>query len=223
MRSTPTDVRGVQRPGADGRKGGPSRGDVRYDKILEVAEALLAEKPLRTITIEDVANRAGITRPTFYFYFDSKYALLAALLERIVAVEVDGTDRWWRARPDGVTPRQACERVHHDVLALWRRHAPVVREATEAMSLDPQLHAVYTQIVDRFVAGASTHIVREREHGSAPPGADPTTLAATLVWMAERNLYAAVADLVPRVSDEQRVAAITDTWVRAIYGTSDPR
>jgi AcrR family transcriptional regulator len=223
MRSTPTDVRGAQRPGAAGRKGGPSRGDVRYDTILGVAEALLAEKPLRTITIEDVANRAGITRPTFYFYFDSKYALLAALLERIVAVEVDGTDRWWRPLPEGVSPRQACERVHHHMLALWRQHAPVVREATEAMSLDPQLHAVYTQIVDRFVAGTSTHIERERERGSAPPGADATTLAATLVWMAERNLYAAVAGLVPLVSDEQRVAAISDTWLRAIYGTSDPR
>src|SRR3712207_3713380 len=60
-------------------------GDDRERAILETFERLVADRPLHEISIDDLAKGAGISRPTFYFYFASKEAVLLTLLDRMVA------------------------------------------------------------------------------------------------------------------------------------------
>ena len=60
-------------------------GDDRESAILETAEELLKARPLADISVDDLAKGAGISRPTFYFYFRSKDAVLQTLLERVIA------------------------------------------------------------------------------------------------------------------------------------------
>ena len=55
---------------------------------LTTAERLLEHRPLAEISVDDLAKGAGISRPTFYFYFPSKDAVLLTLLERVI-VEAD--------------------------------------------------------------------------------------------------------------------------------------
>jgi AcrR family transcriptional regulator len=52
---------------------------------------LLDERALADISVDDLAKGAGISRPTFYFYFPSKEAVLLALLERMVAEAASAT------------------------------------------------------------------------------------------------------------------------------------
>jgi len=68
-----------------GRRGSRPSGDDRELAILATAERLLAERPLSDISIDELARGAGISRPTFYFYFSSKEAVLLSLLDRVVA------------------------------------------------------------------------------------------------------------------------------------------
>src|SRR5688500_5015616 len=68
-----------------GRRAGRPTGDDRELAILATAERLLGERTLREISIDDLAKGAGISRPTFYFYFPSKDAVLLALLDRVVS------------------------------------------------------------------------------------------------------------------------------------------
>ena len=42
-------------------------------------------KNFHEISIDDLAKGAGISRPTFYFYFESKEAVLLSLLDAIVS------------------------------------------------------------------------------------------------------------------------------------------
>ena len=51
---------------------------------------LLEERPFAEISVDDLAKGAGISRPTFYFYFPSKDAVLMTLFERVIA-EADAT------------------------------------------------------------------------------------------------------------------------------------
>src|SRR3989440_8537546 len=69
---------------ARGRRARRSSGDDRERAILETAERLLEERPLHEISVDDLAKGAGISRPTFYFYFPSKEAVLLTLLDRVV-------------------------------------------------------------------------------------------------------------------------------------------
>ena len=59
-------------------------GDDREHAILVTAERLLEERALHEISVDDLARGAGISRPTFYFYFSSKEAVLLTLLDRMV-------------------------------------------------------------------------------------------------------------------------------------------
>src|SRR5882757_6622693 len=66
------------------RRGTRPSGDDREQAILTTAERLLADRTLGEISIDDLARGAGISRPTFYFYFPSKDAVLLTLLDRVI-------------------------------------------------------------------------------------------------------------------------------------------
>src|SRR5687768_6132105 len=69
---------------ARGRRMRRTTGDERERAILVTAERLLEERALHEISVDDLARGAGISRPTFYFYFSSKEAVLLTLLDRMV-------------------------------------------------------------------------------------------------------------------------------------------
>src|SRR3954467_8899803 len=106
-----------------GRRPARPSGDDRELAILATAERLLAEKPLSAISVDDLARGAGISRPTFYFYFSSKDAVLLSLLDRVVAEADAGSARafaepaadrrsCWR---DGITAYYETFRAHRSV------------------------------------------------------------------------------------------------------------
>ncbi|NUP24760.1 MAG: helix-turn-helix transcriptional regulator, partial [Streptomyces sp.] len=71
-------------PSTRGRRARGFSGDDRERAILATAERLLGERPLSEISVDQLAKGAGISRPTFYFYFTSKEQVLLALFDRVV-------------------------------------------------------------------------------------------------------------------------------------------
>jgi len=59
--------------------------DVRRNEILDVAQQLFYQRGYEQTAIQDILGAVGIAKGTFYHYFDSKEALLAALVERMTA------------------------------------------------------------------------------------------------------------------------------------------
>lgn len=56
---------------------------VRRNEILDVAQRLIYTKGYEQMAIQDILDELQIAKGTFYHYFDSKQALLEALLERL--------------------------------------------------------------------------------------------------------------------------------------------
>ncbi len=54
----------------------------RRAQILEVAEAVFADLGYPRTTIDEIAQRAGVARGTFYLYFKDKRAVFEALVDR---------------------------------------------------------------------------------------------------------------------------------------------
>lgn len=52
------------------------------DRILDVAEALFAQKGLAGTAVRDIARAAGLTAPSLYNYFEGKQALYEAVIAR---------------------------------------------------------------------------------------------------------------------------------------------
>lgn len=54
--------------------------DTTRTRIIGAAEALFYEQGLRSVSVDAIAERAGVTKRTLYYHFDSKDDLIAAYL-----------------------------------------------------------------------------------------------------------------------------------------------
>jgi len=51
------------------------------EKLLEIATALFAEKGYAGTSVREIVDRAGVSKPVLYYYFQSKEGLFYAILE----------------------------------------------------------------------------------------------------------------------------------------------
>ncbi len=58
-------------------------------RILKAAEAVFAEKGFSAAGVDEIAVRAGVTKPLIYYYFRSKEELLAGLTDGLIAAASD--------------------------------------------------------------------------------------------------------------------------------------
>lgn len=61
---------------------GPRKRDQRLTGLLDAAASLLVEKGVAATSMEDIAERAGVAKSTFYHYFQDRAAMLEALRKR---------------------------------------------------------------------------------------------------------------------------------------------
>ncbi len=64
---------------AAGARPGPRHRDQRLASLLDSAASLFVEKGVDATSIEDIAERAGVAKSTFYHYFTDRTAMLEAL------------------------------------------------------------------------------------------------------------------------------------------------
>ncbi|OBJ70145.1 TetR/AcrR family transcriptional regulator [Mycobacterium sp. 1274756.6] len=199
-----------------GRRTSRPSGDDREAAILTTAERLLAERPLAEISVDDLARGAGISRPTFYFYFKSKDAVLLSLLEPMIAradSEFDG----------------AVQRLPTDPRGMWRSgikafftafgsHRAVARAGTEALATSPEFRAMWQDYMGKWIEQTAAMITAERARGAAPDTIAALSLSTALNQMNERTMIATLADEKPAVDHEQLVDTLAHIWVTSIYG-----
>ncbi len=58
--------------------------------ILDCALDLFYRKGYEGVGVQEIATKAGVTKPTLYYYFKSKYGLLECLLKEKVDPILDG-------------------------------------------------------------------------------------------------------------------------------------
>jgi AcrR family transcriptional regulator len=206
----------MAQPTASARRRAPRKGDLTEQRLLHEAEALLAERPLSSIGIDEIAQAAGISRSSFYFYFASREALLRTLGERAQEEVFASADSWLNRTDE--PPAEAIARALAENLALWRRHGSVLRALHDARNIDEQTNAVRRAIARRYIDATAAQIERERDAGLAPPAPpDARQLAAILTGMNDRAFYDASRRPSSRQRDGELVQALTTVWLRSVY------
>src|ERR1700743_1431412 len=81
-------------------------GRERREQLLDVGRALFAEKGYDGTSIEEIASRAGVSKPVVYEHFGGKEGLYAVVVDREMS---DLLSRLTEALSDG-HPRQLVER-----------------------------------------------------------------------------------------------------------------
>jgi AcrR family transcriptional regulator len=107
--------------------------------LLEAAAAMLRERSLDELSIEDLCRRVGVTIGAFYGRFESKDAFFSALMslaarKALAAVRAAVADQ---DNPD-TGLEEACRRVVEVAVDVVRRNVGVVRAAAQYESIYPE-------------------------------------------------------------------------------------
>ena len=158
----------------------------RRTELLEVARHILAEKGFEATTISEIVAHAGVAQGTFYLYFASKIALIAALNqemnEQIVAAVQEATAQASNAAEiveAGITASfRQIERyrdilnILHSQVAMTHTHtqreqhfgvyhhliATLIRQRQEVGDVDRNINA---DVSARLIAGLIDHAADE--------------------------------------------------------------
>lgn len=199
------------------RRRGPRKGDLREAAILDTMATLLADRPLSAVGIDDLAGGAGISRSTFYFYFDSREAVLRAWSAQLAELVFEASERWLRRGDE--SPKQALRRATGAYFDLWRQHGTVLRAIANSCAGDPELMTFWAGAGERFVNAAAEQIRRERRAGLAlPPPPSALDLAVALSSMTERVCYGASQRNLTRAEQDRLADSLATVWHRTIYG-----
>lgn len=196
----PIRTRGRRRPAPQ------SRG-----AVLEATRELLKVRRLDELTVAGIVELAGISRPTFYASFDTKYSVVAALIEDVG----DGVWELWQEffDEDGPITEAPIHKAGIGTMRLWRSQAALFCATVEGWHSDGEIHDVWSAVLERFAAA-----MERRLHRSRAPRPSDDMLVASLVSAFERALYLAVAtpESVFGRSDEELADVLTRIWVLAL-------
>ncbi|KPI08172.1 transcriptional regulator, TetR family [Actinobacteria bacterium OK074] len=203
-------------PSPRGRRTRGFGGDDRERAILATAERLFAERPLSEISVDQLARGAGLSRPTFYFYFSSKEQVLLALFDRVVEEArsnrgdallrlTEGPEQGWR---DAIGP----------FCATFASHRAIASAAAAAQYTSAAVKDLWAQVMEQFVAEVTAAIESERRRGAAPEGIPARDLAVSLNWMVERALFSTFGGQSPALAEDRLLDTLVAVFMSAVYG-----
>ncbi|WP_374025223.1 TetR/AcrR family transcriptional regulator [Mycobacterium sp. HNNTM2301] len=184
-------------------------------RLLDATERLMRDGASFTeLSVDRLSSAAGISRASFYIYFEDKGHLLRRLANQVFADLADSADRWWSVatRHDPGDVRAAMD----GIIASYRRHQPVLVALNEMAGYDPLVAATYRNLLTA-VTGRMTRVIESGQaDGSIRPELSAATTASALTWMVERacqqNLPTASAGY-----DGELAATLTEIVWGALY------
>src|SRR5882762_5876589 len=138
------------------RKGRPPRQTAEsHAAIMDVVYALLQEKSVRDLTMEEVAKRAKVGKPTLYKWWPTKATLVLAMLCERMAPHLE--------KPVGLTAEESLRlRVRRLIDAFNGPFGPIVAGLIAEGQSEP---AVQQAFFDRWVSPRRTATIADLQRG----------------------------------------------------------
>jgi AcrR family transcriptional regulator len=191
------------------------KGDRQRRAIVDAVRDLLTEVPFAELSIARITEAARITRSGFYFYFDSKYAALAAALDDVWD-ELETRTHQFESRPADEDPVAYSRRMLTWSVDVWRHNAPLVNALMLARETDPRLRQMWDDWMDLLVDSVTAINERERRGGAARPAhQDTRELVRRLVGM---TVWALHDDDLRHQPPEHTIEVLNAIWLAAGWG-----
>ncbi|MFI5932056.1 TetR/AcrR family transcriptional regulator [Actinoplanes sp. NPDC051494] len=204
-----------------GRRRGPRKGDAREADILRTFEKLITDRTYASIGIDELAHGAGLSRPTFYFYFRSKDAVLSALVHEIETEVIAAQADWYQGTGIGDTEASLRRNMGY-VVALWQARGPLLRLIHIATDVPETVLEFRKRHQERLTRLNTERIDRERAAGLAPAGPPSAAALATAMIQLRTVLlcdaFASQDDQQPATDPERLIEDLVAAQLRLLYG-----
>jgi AcrR family transcriptional regulator len=128
----------------------PEQVEARRAAILEVASALLAERPVASISLRELSVRVGLAKSNVLRYFDSREAIFLEVL-----------DTTWRAWLDVVDVE--LRDLRPEATAAYARETAVARTVAASLTGQPllcELISAMAGVLERNISQESARVVK---------------------------------------------------------------
>jgi AcrR family transcriptional regulator len=203
-----------------GRRAGVPGGDSPdlREAILTATARLLADHKFSSLAVSDILTAAGVSRGTFYFYFDSKHDVLGELVRRAVDQGHAAAAPWLAGPAD---PAAALRAGITAGAELWRASAPTLRAIVENWRADPRLTTLWLEQMQSFTDATIAQITADPRAAQRLSGQDIPALASALTWLGERLYYLAATDTPPFDNQQTLVSTLLHIWTSTLYGSHE--
>jgi AcrR family transcriptional regulator len=193
------------------RRGRPRDPDAE-PRIRRYAVQLLLERGFDGMTVDDVAEAAGVGKATIYRRWASKELLANDAMADLFAIEIPDTDTGSIAGDLRLVYRYALAFVHSE------RGLAVIKLAVSEANRDTRSAAIYRDVLERRIALTKEALDRARARGERiRNSADPVLMVE---WLAGVFVIRALTGQpMPSPEDADRLADLT---LRAVMEDSGP-
>jgi AcrR family transcriptional regulator len=196
----------------------PSRGDRQREAIVTAVRELLKERSFEELSVSTISDRAGVARSGFYFYFESKYDVLALIFDEVTH-ELEELTRFFAPRGPDETPASFAKRMVGSAVAVYADNDPVVTACNNARYTDVKIR----EMLDRQMTTVIDQIVKifedELAAGTARPLSDDIpALVRTLGVTTALMLSGDESFLGPDRDLQRGVRALEQLWHAGLYG-----
>lgn len=181
--------------------GEDQRGRTREALLAATRRLLHGGQAFADLSVGEISIGAGVSRPTFYAYFQDKRALILSLGSELEGDVRAAAGPWLRNEDDDL--RDTLE----GVLASFRAHQATLGAIVEAATYDPEVAAFWRDFHSWFMVNAAERAMRADPR---LPKANAEALAYSLVWMTERCLTEHLS--APHVLEQPLLDAIERLW-----------
>ena len=195
-----------------------TRGDRQREAIVAAVRDLLEEHSFADLSVSTISERAGVARSGFYFYFDSKYAVLAVILADFLT-QLDHLTHDFAPRSADESPAVFAKRMVGSAAAVFASNHPVMRACTVAQNTDAQIREMMNDVEDTVIDKIVG--VVEQDSGARPISVDLRALVRTLTATTALTL-AGDSGFVGRGKDPARAVEVVEKlWLTALWGGTD--
>ena len=193
------------------------RRDLIKARLLAAVESLLAEgENFTELSVERLVSLAGVSRSTFYVYFEDKGELIRAWLTEINSELDVAAQRWWSlgGGQGGTVSWDDLRVALNRVVLVYRPHTTLMAAAFDAAAYDPAVRDQVDAMMQRNIAGLRKHIRAGQASGSVDAALPAAQTAAWLTWMAERGLHRLVRD-----AADDELGRLVDAYTSIVWNT----
>jgi AcrR family transcriptional regulator len=194
------------------------RGDKQRQAIVQAVRELLVEKPFAELSVSTISDRAGVARSGFYFYFDSKYAVLAQILAE-ASHELEELTHYFAPRGPDESPAEFAQRMVGSAAAVYAHNDPVMSACNVARHTDAEIRELLDLQVDRVIEQIIGIVQAELEAGTAHPISDDVPALVRMLSVTTAQLLSGDSAYLGPERDVQRgIRVLEQLWRHALWG-----
>ena len=189
---------------------------------MQAVRELLQEKPFAELSVSTISVRAGVARSGFYFYFDSKYAVLAQILAEAVE-ELEELTQYFAPRQPGESPEQFAKRMVGSAAAVYAHNDPVMVACNTARHTDIEIRDILEQQFEGVLRAIAAIVEAEMKSGTANPISDDIPMLVRTLAGTTALTLTGDPILAGRDGDvDRRVRVLEQLWLNSLW-SGDPR